>query len=153
MGSCLPWLHQRYHDITEEQAAEAGRDRRLRAPERQDVEDALAFAQTLWKGSGTRLLVHCHAGMSRSPAIAAACLAAWHSRSEGRNADRSSAEQIAGTIAAAARIMIPNPLILCHAEAAMPEWRGHLLPAMTEASERINECFRKPEDGSGVMIW
>ncbi len=45
------------------------------APERQDVERLLAFGRELTQGRETHLLIHCHAGVSRSTAAATLILA------------------------------------------------------------------------------
>ena len=44
-------------------------------PERQDVEDLLTFGRDLIQARGTHILVHCHAGVSRSTAAATLILA------------------------------------------------------------------------------
>ena len=61
-------LALRFHDIIEP-APE-----RL-APTRDDVERLLAFGRELGEPAGSHLLVHCHAGVSRSTAAAALILA------------------------------------------------------------------------------
>lgn len=61
-------LSLRFHDIIE---IEAGR----LAPTRDDVLRLLAFGQQLREPAGSHLLVHCHAGVSRSTASAALILA------------------------------------------------------------------------------
>ena len=55
------------------------------APSREDVERLLAFGHELGAQAGNHLLVHCHAGVSRSTASAALILAQAHP-------DRSAAE-------------------------------------------------------------
>jgi predicted protein tyrosine phosphatase len=60
-------LRLRFHDIIESQPGWV-------APERWDVELLLSFARDLGAG-GTHLLIHCHAGVSRSTAAAALVLA------------------------------------------------------------------------------
>jgi predicted protein tyrosine phosphatase len=60
-------LRLRFHDIIESQPGWV-------APERWDVELLLAFTRDLG-ASGTHLLIHCHAGVSRSTAAAALVLA------------------------------------------------------------------------------
>jgi predicted protein tyrosine phosphatase len=64
-------LALRFHDIIE---AEPGR----LAPSRDDVARLLAFGRELHAPSGSHLLVHCHAGVSRSTASAALILAQAH---------------------------------------------------------------------------
>jgi predicted protein tyrosine phosphatase len=60
-------LRLRFHDIIESQPGWV-------APERWDVELLLSFTRDLGAG-GTHLLIHCHAGVSRSTAAAALVLA------------------------------------------------------------------------------
>ena len=64
-------LALRFHDVIE---TEAGR----LAPTRIDVERLLAFGRELHGPEGSHLLVHCHAGVSRSTAAAALILAQAH---------------------------------------------------------------------------
>jgi predicted protein tyrosine phosphatase len=61
-------LELRFHDVIE---ADPG----CVAPERLDVEQLLTFARDLTKARDTHLLVHCHAGVSRSTAAATLILA------------------------------------------------------------------------------
>ena len=56
-------LELRFHDVIE---TEPG----CVAPESPDVEQLLSFGRDLTEGKGTHLLVHCHAGVSRSTAAA-----------------------------------------------------------------------------------
>ena len=56
-------LELRFHDVIE---TEPG----CVAPESLDVEQLLSFGRDLTEGKGTHLLVHCHAGVSRSTAAA-----------------------------------------------------------------------------------
>lgn len=68
----------RFHDVS----APIGD---AQAPEQPDVEQLLAFAAELQEGApNTHLLVHCHAGVSRSTAAAAILLA---QRNPGREAE------------------------------------------------------------------
>ena len=64
-------LALRFHDIIE---PTPGRY----APSREDVERLLAFGRELGDPAGGHLLVHCHAGVSRSTAAAALILAQAH---------------------------------------------------------------------------
>ena len=64
-------LSLRFHDIID---PEPGRF----APTREDVERLLAFGRDLHEPAGGHLLVHCHAGVSRSTASAALILAQVH---------------------------------------------------------------------------
>jgi predicted protein tyrosine phosphatase len=64
-------LALRFHDIIE---PAPGRY----APSREDVERLLAFGRELGEAAGSHLLVHCHAGVSRSTAAAALILAQTH---------------------------------------------------------------------------
>ena len=67
-------LALRFHDVIETLPDRI-------APERADVERLLAFGRELGSGGGAHLLVHCHAGVSRSTASAALILAqAWPGR-------------------------------------------------------------------------
>ena len=61
-------LELRFHDVIE---AEPG----CIAPESLDVEQLLTFGRDLTEARDTHLLVHCHAGVSRSTAAAALILA------------------------------------------------------------------------------
>ena len=61
-------LELRFHDVIE---ADPG----WIAPERLDVEQLLSFGRDLTESRGTHLLVHCHAGVSRSTAAATLILA------------------------------------------------------------------------------
>jgi predicted protein tyrosine phosphatase len=61
-------LELRFHDVIE-----AGPG--WIAPERLDVEQLLSFGRDLTESRGTHLLVHCHAGVSRSTAAATLILA------------------------------------------------------------------------------
>lgn len=64
-------LALRFHDIIE---PVPGRF----APTREDVERLLAFGRELSEAAATHLLVHCHAGVSRSTAATALILAQTH---------------------------------------------------------------------------
>lgn len=61
-------LRLRFHDVIESQPGWI-------APERWDVELLLAFARDLVASRETHLLIHCHAGVSRSTAAATLVLA------------------------------------------------------------------------------
>jgi predicted protein tyrosine phosphatase len=64
-------LELRFHDVIEECPG-------CIAPERRDVEQLLTFGRDLTEARGTHLLVHCHAGVSRSTAAATLILAQTH---------------------------------------------------------------------------
>ncbi len=64
-------LALRFHDVIDPGAG------RL-APSRADVEQLLAYGKELQGPQGSHLLVHCHAGVSRSTAAAALILAQAH---------------------------------------------------------------------------
>ncbi len=64
-------LSLRFHDIIEMAPGHL-------APTRDDVARLLAFGRELHEPSGSHLLVHCHAGVSRSTASAALILAQAH---------------------------------------------------------------------------
>lgn len=49
---------------------------RMKPPTRADVDAIIAFARQTQTVNGT-LLCHCHAGISRSPAVALICLTTW----------------------------------------------------------------------------
>lgn len=72
-------LALRFHDVIE---TEPGR----LAPSSADVERLLAFGREMHEPAGTHLLVHCHAGVSRSTAAAALILAQAHPDRPGREA-------------------------------------------------------------------
>lgn len=61
-------LKLRFHDIIESQPG-------WTAPERWDVELLLAFGRDVTPSRGTHLLIHCHAGVSRSTAAATLVMA------------------------------------------------------------------------------
>jgi predicted protein tyrosine phosphatase len=61
-------LGLRFHDVIEPRPGSI-------APESRDVEHLLAFGRDLNKAKGSHLLVHCHAGVSRSTAAAMLILA------------------------------------------------------------------------------
>jgi len=61
-------LELRFHDVIEAGPGWV-------APEGQDIEHLLAFGRDLTEVRGTHLLVHCHAGVSRSTAAATLILA------------------------------------------------------------------------------
>ena len=61
-------LELRFHDVID---ADPG----CVPPERPDVEQLLSFGRDLTSAKGTHLLVHCHAGVSRSTAAATLILA------------------------------------------------------------------------------
>jgi predicted protein tyrosine phosphatase len=64
-------LRLRFHDIIEAQPGWI-------APERWDVELLLAFSRELGRSQPTHLLIHCHAGVSRSTAAATLVLSQLH---------------------------------------------------------------------------
>jgi len=57
---------------------------RMKPPVRKDVDAIISFAREIQLLGGT-LLCHCHAGISRSPAVALICLTTW--RGLGSEAD------------------------------------------------------------------
>jgi predicted protein tyrosine phosphatase len=67
MGRYRSWVQQKW-------AAEIGRP--VTAPTREDAAAIVEFARSIRDLEGT-LLCHCSAGISRSPAAALICLAAW----------------------------------------------------------------------------
>jgi len=67
LGMYRSWVHRKW-------AAEIGRP--MTPPSREDAEAIIDFARSIRDMEGT-LLCHCHAGISRSPAAALLCLAAW----------------------------------------------------------------------------
>lgn len=85
-------LRLTFHDIAAPRAD-------LTAARREDVESLLAFGRT-WRGERP-LLVHCWAGVSRSPAAAYAIACA--------RADRGREDDLARTLREAAPFATPNP--------------------------------------------
>ena len=61
-------IELRFHDVIEPGSGWV-------APESRDIEQLLAFGRDLTEARGTHLLVHCHAGVSRSTAAATLILA------------------------------------------------------------------------------
>ncbi len=64
-------LELRFHDVIEDTPAQT-------APQNEDVARILAFGRSLSEAEQARLLVHCHAGISRSTAAMALILAQAH---------------------------------------------------------------------------
>ena len=93
-------LIQQFDDIEKPTAG-------LTEPGRADVEAVLAFTRTL--ASGDRLLCHCHAGISRSPAMAIAILVQHGVM----------AEQAVAAVAALQSDMWPNEQLCRHADAVL----------------------------------
>ena len=96
----IPQLVLQFHDVTNVPEQDAAfLDEEFVAPAQHHIQAAIRFAQQ--HASGT-LLIHCHAGMRRSPAIALAIMMA-----EGSTA-REAVEHLASIHPAAS----PNPLIV-----------------------------------------
>lgn len=72
-------LALRFHDVIETVP-------NCLAPQRADVERLLAFGHELTDRAGSHLLIHCHAGVSRSTASAALILAQAHPERPAREA-------------------------------------------------------------------
>jgi predicted protein tyrosine phosphatase len=72
-------LALRFHDVIETVP-------NCLAPQRADVERLLAFGHELTDAPGSHLLIHCHAGVSRSTASAALILAQAHPERPAREA-------------------------------------------------------------------
>ncbi|MFG6080523.1 dual specificity protein phosphatase family protein [Paracoccus litorisediminis] len=141
----IPILRQAYHDILK---ATGGHT----SPASSDLSEAMGFLAANWKRAGMRVLVHCHAGISRSPAMAATLLAYASSRILQRSSRAEDASAIADAIALAAPRMLPNSLILNAAERAMPEWRGRLESAMRgKAMQLLVEREARSEPGHLII--
>ena len=80
LGMLRSWVHRKW-------AVEIGRP--MTPPSREDAEAIIEFARSIGDMEGT-LLCHCQAGISRSPAAALLCLAAW----TGAGRERDCVEQI-----------------------------------------------------------
>ena len=106
-------LELRFHDVIETGSGYI-------APESRDVEQLLAFGRDLTEARGTHLLVHCHAGVSRSTAAATLILAQTHP-------DRP-AEEALLTVARQRPRAWPNLRILELGDALL-ERRGELVDA------------------------
>jgi len=118
-GGDVRQLILKFHDIDFEHP-------RWRSPEQKHVVKALQFARS---ASGKRLLVHCHAGLSRSPAIALAVIA--DRMGKGRE------EEAMAELASLVPSCVPNMAIVRLADAVL--CRGG---ALTDA-------VRKHEEKSG----
>jgi predicted protein tyrosine phosphatase len=77
-------LRLHFHDVIEPVPGRV-------APERWDVDLLLAFGREVASTGGGRILVHCHAGLSRSTAAA---ILLWAQRHEDRPADEAVAEVV-----------------------------------------------------------
>jgi predicted protein tyrosine phosphatase len=106
-------LELRFHDVIETGSGYI-------APESRDIEQLLAFGRDLTEARGTHLLVHCHAGVSRSTAAATLILAQTHP-------DRP-AEEALLTVARQRPRAWPNLRILELGDALL-ERRGELVDA------------------------
>lgn len=109
----------------------------MTAPARQHLSTGFDFLQAHWRGEDMRLLVHCQAGVSRSPAFAAALMAYAHSKILQLPVDAGHAQGIARVVSMSAPAMLPNQRILSAAEKILPEWRGLLGSAMRDMSATL----------------
>ena len=98
------------------------------APESLDVEQLLTFGRDLTKARGTHLLVHCHAGVSRSTAAATLILAQ-------RRPDRPAEEALLAVVRQRPRAW-PNLRILELGDALL-ERRGEIVEAARAHYRRV----------------
>jgi len=134
-------LELRFHDVIEAAAD-------VIPPQRQDVVDILGFGATLAREAAPRLLVHCHAGISRSTAAMALILAQAQPQ-------RPAEAILAGILAHRAKAW-PNLRILELGDALLE--RGGTLPAAAAALYRhqleirphLAEVMRKAGRGREV---
>jgi predicted protein tyrosine phosphatase len=135
-------LELRFHDVIEDAAAD------MIAPREADVAAILAFGRDLMAGAAPRLLVHCHAGISRSTAALALVLA--------QAQPQLSAGQILQGILARREKAWPNLRMLEFGDAMLG--RGGSLPAAAAAIYRhqlgirphLAEMFRRSGRGREV---
>lgn len=108
----------------------------LRGPRASDIGALCAFVGNTWSGPETRMLLHCHAGISRSSAMAAAAKAFAHSRLAGGEVSAEAAAGIREIVEASAPgAILPNMRLLQLAEERLPEWKDLLVPAMRTTYE------------------
>jgi len=100
---------------------------------------------TLRRDGRTKFLFHCHAGLSRSPAMAIAALAFEHSRILGRDVDEAAAEAIVKEVLSAEELSMPNRKILSDIEIVLPEWTGIL--------DRTVQRVILEEQGRGIVLF
>ena len=112
------------------------------APAIGHVERLLTFLHDVrTRAPDPRILIHCHAGLSRSTAIAAVALAdfAW-----GREAPRDGEEGVIGRrLLAIEPLAIPNQRVLRAAERVRPMWRGRLHEPLMRAIAARDEGLPK----------
>lgn len=109
-------------------------------PTREDVERLLAFGRELADTPGAHLLIHCHAGISRSTASATLILAQAHP-------ERSAEETLAAIVRIRPRAW-PNLRILEFGDAALGR-EGRLVAAVSEVYRRALE--RDPAFGEMIV--
>jgi len=105
--------------------------RQWAAPARRHVRAGLAFAR---RTAGRRLLIHCHAGVSRSTALAYAILVDRH----GARADEAA---LLEEILALRPQACPNRLVVRHADALLG--RGGRMVAAVESHPLVRETRRR----------
>lgn len=116
-------LALRFHDVIEPRPDSL-------APQRADVERLLAFGRELVGASDPHLLIHCHAGVSRSTASAALILAqAWPDRPAGAALD---------AVAAIRPRAWPNLRILEFGDALLGR-NGEIVAAVAAVYRRVIE--------------
>ncbi|MBX9698310.1 MAG: protein-tyrosine-phosphatase [Acetobacteraceae bacterium] len=134
-------LELRFHDIIEDEAEKV-------APRAEDVARILAFGRDLGAEATPRLLVHCHAGISRSTAALALVIAQAH--------PEQTADRVLRGILAQREKAWPNLRMLEFGDAMLG--RGGSLPAAAAAIYRhqlgirphLAEVFRRSGRGREV---
>ena len=132
----LPVLPLSFHDLGDATTEEV-RDHGVVLPAPEHITAALCFVRTVRPTPERPVLVHCEAGVSRSPTLTfgLACLLAGVR-------DGESARRIASTVRESAVVWEPNPQILRLFEARFPRADGLLTRAAT--AERDGLCKSKP---------
>jgi predicted protein tyrosine phosphatase len=116
-------LELQFDDVTFE-------SRFYKAPTHEDIEAILELGKKL--NADSKLLVHCHAGISRSPAVATLILLQMY--------PDQTADQIFDRVREIRPIIYPNRLIL--------ELGGRIL----NREEEILSAFRKHYGGNGIVL-
>ncbi len=120
------WLHLGFHDL--EKIIED-----YTAPSMQHARKLEAFLDAEFATAPEHILVHCHLGASRSPAMAALALALLYSRSEEPSAQM--ADRIVYQVFEAAPHAHPNTRIIQIAERMMKGFGRSLSSAISSARE------------------
>jgi len=111
---------------------------RMRPVMTEDFEELEAFLDQNWKGVDTHLLVHCHAGMSRSPAMAMLALSYADSRIMGNEPNRQRAGLFAKMVVEQSPLCEPSDRIMGLYGLEMPSWREVYAPALLELVTKRN---------------